>query len=909
MFNASQAESTYNNLPTEILERAALPYHLSSNTSTTSVFLTKITPPRLVGTLIERAELLPRLATWRRHRLTVIKAPAGYGKTTLAVLATQHTPQEATVVWLSLDETDNEPTQFLTCLIEAVASNLPILTKATTTAINQNQLQLAQQHLLNGIAQWGKPILFVMDDFHNIQKPAIHKMFAQIVERSPETLHWMLLTRRSVPFSLGKLRLQGQLLELDSNDLQFSCSEVAAFVKEFKHIELDTQSIDLLTAKTRGWIAGIHLSLLSLQYADTGGGAKDLSLYIRGDNRLHTEYLMGEVLSRQSETMRNFLLHCSILDRLHSNLCRAVTGEVESGQMLEQAVADQLFLRPLDVLGEWYELHHLFREMLQRQFRQLYSRDHLSSRYRAAADWFLAQDDISSALHILVHGEEVDLAASLLESHSRNAILGNRLTELRHWLHILPTAIVDARPRLLIDRAWLAAITDYNELREVMVHSEPIIDKLTNLPQPLQEDWEVLCFLKRLMSNDLQNLYVDVTETAKKMDKTNHLAQGYCHLMAALLAHQMNVSVREYHTTEADKEFSAIGFNFGSLLIAGLQAVDMMHTGRSDSALSICRGTELIFTDEKHPQFGDKEFFDHLAGEIHYWRNELAEAAISFQDAQKNAERENNGVIILRAQASLQLCDLALGRPVELTKEQVEYEQNIWQKNYHVNNDSTLATVVIWQMRRWLALGLPHEAWRAFQQLSISSETLPTYSADVLWIALLMAYVSNGYQLDKLTPTLDMMLERSRTTESIYLKTQLEILRVKQLYKLGSHHAARTTLRQVLHDVEQCGYIRMILDEPSLVPLLRAVQTQFAQTLLTKIEHPKQKPQYTSLTTQEMSILNMLLGGSGISDISDHLVITKGTVKWHLSNIYTKLGVRNQRQAVEVARRIGISHR
>jgi len=856
---------------------------------------------------------MAQLAGWNTHRLTVITAPAGYGKSTLAAQSAHvmapGAAGEFRVAWLTLDAADDDSAQLLVCLAATLAAVVPAAAAAAATAINQNSLPAALNSLLLGLEQASVPVLVVLDDFHHIRTSAVQQLVASAVERSPASCRWMVLTRHAPPAKLiGKLRVQGQLLELNVDAFRLSPAEIGALAARFDGVDLDATAIDLLVQRTQGWIAGVHLALLSLHRlagSTTSRTAQDVLGHLRGGNRLLAEYLTAEVLTGMSDSLRTFLLQCSILDRLHPDLCRAVTGREDSAFLLEQALAEQLFIRVLAVEDEWYELHHLFRDLLQRNLRLQLSPAQLQLLYRTAANWYIARGDMPQALQYLLAGGAPDLAAALLANHTRSALLSNRQTELRHWFNLLPATALDVRPQLLLDRAWLIMMSAVDEFAVALARVDAAIAALASPPVSWLDELAVLYLWQRLLGDSQDGLYEDALAVAERLAPESMLARGWCWL-AAMLARSTQPAGAPVaaHAQAAAAAFTAAGCDVGSLLVTGWQAEYYASIGDAPAALALCERAHQLILSQQYPALHEREYFDFLAGEVYYWLDRPQDAAAYFQRALDDARTHSDAMSTLRASAAMQVCEVALGRSLTPTDADRAEEAELWRRNEQGCSVGFKSQVVLWQIQRWLLLGQPAEAWGAYQQLSLSPETASVDAPETLWMAILLANVALGRDLAMLTPHFERLIAQSERNNLRLTAIRVRLLWVHQQQQLGFHHRARTILRQALRDIESTGYVRLLLDTPAILPTLRAVDTHYARSLVTLLDAPAALPHYENLPAQELAILGHLVNGAKITEIAQALVISQGTVKWHLTNLYTKLGVKNQRAAVALALRL-----
>lgn len=334
---------------------------------------TKLFIPPLRPNLVPRPQLIERLnqGLLLGHKLTLISAPAGFGKTTL--VGEWVTAVEQPVAWLSLDEGDNDPARFLTYLVAALQTIAPTITEAAAAALQSPQPPPTESiltTLLNDIATVPDNIVLVLDDYHIIDSPLVDDVLAFLLEHLPPQLHLVIATRDDPNLPLARQRARGQLTELRASDLRFSSFEAAEFLNQVMGMGLSTEDITALESRTEGWIAGLQLAAISMQ------GHKDVSGLINsftGSHRFVLDYLIEEVLEQQSESTQAFLLQTSILSRLSGSLCDALTSQDNGQATLEMLDHANLFMVPLDNERRWYRYHHLFADLLNYRLRKILS--------------------------------------------------------------------------------------------------------------------------------------------------------------------------------------------------------------------------------------------------------------------------------------------------------------------------------------------------------------------------------------------------------------------------------------------------------------------------------------------------------------------------------------------------------
>ncbi|MBZ0300668.1 MAG: AAA family ATPase, partial [Anaerolineae bacterium] len=344
---------------------------------------------------VARPRLIERLQAGleQSHRLTLVSAPAGFGKTTL--VSAWLNRSDHPVVWLSLDEADNDPIHFLSYLIAAFQNAQPDLGRMAQTLLQSPQmppLNHLMTLLLNDLAVGDSPLVLVLDDYQVISAPPVHDLLTFFVEHQPPTVHLVLTTREDPPLPLPRLRARGQVTDIRERDLRFTPDEAAAFLNQTINLSLDPAVIAALEARTEGWVAGLQLASLAVQENPDQAGA--FVSAFTGDDRYVMAYLMAELLERHPDAIRAFLRETALLDRLTASLCDALTGRGDSQFMLEQLDASNLFVIPLDHRREWYRYHRLFAEFL----RATLTPDERPRLHQRAAQWYEAQNLLEPAV-------------------------------------------------------------------------------------------------------------------------------------------------------------------------------------------------------------------------------------------------------------------------------------------------------------------------------------------------------------------------------------------------------------------------------------------------------------------------------------------------------------------------------
>ncbi|MGD9890394.1 MAG: LuxR C-terminal-related transcriptional regulator [Dehalococcoidia bacterium] len=418
----------------------------------------KLHPPMPPRNPLPRPHLLERLDTATARPVTLVSAPAGFGKSTLLAAWCATLPPARRVAWVALDDDDNDPVVFWTYLLNALHRLEPVRVDPGLDLLNKPGVSLTRAvlpALLNELWSLDQPVVLVLDDYHLVREPACHESLRFFLRRLPPCLHLVIASRADPDLELGTLRARGQLAELRATTLSFTDDEAATFLTDRLGLPLTATEVQQLTERTEGWPAGLYLAGLSLR--DRTDTANFIAGFA-GTHRHIVDYLGGEVLEQLPEEMRTFLLQTSILDRFSAALCDAVTGQPGARARLAELRRTNLFVLSLDESGEWYRYHHLFRGLLQLELERA-NQEGIPALHRRAAVWYQSAGDGPAAMRHALAASDDTLAGDLLLEYTQPFSAAGRLATLVTWVEQLPAATIAARPALAIAAAWIAALS------------------------------------------------------------------------------------------------------------------------------------------------------------------------------------------------------------------------------------------------------------------------------------------------------------------------------------------------------------------------------------------------------------------------------------------------------------------
>jgi LuxR family transcriptional regulator, maltose regulon positive regulatory protein len=458
----------------------------------TTLLATKLFEPRVPRALVARPRLVEKLSQALTHRMTLVSAPAGYGKSTL--LGEWRTSPEGAatrLAWVSVDEADDDPVRFWLHVAAALQRACPGLGEGLADGLQRPTplpLRAGLEELVNELADISEPLVLVLDDLHAVTATELFESLAFLVAHLPPHVRLVVSTRSDPPLPLAAMRARGDLAELRLRDLRFRHDEVQAYLAGLG-IQLDGDSLGLLEERTEGWAAGLHLAALTLI------GVEDGAAFVRsfaGDDRAVVDFLMEEVLARQPEDVHDFLLATSVLERMSGPLCDAVTGGSGGQAMLRVLETANLFIVPLDNTRTWFRYHHLFAELLRRELRIRHD-GAAADLHRRAARWLAAEGLVVEAIPHAVTADDWDLAFELASRHGFTLIVEGQAATLDHLSRCLPEGELRARPEAAMGFAWQALMSgDLDGLRGWLETAQAAMGDLAAQPVTTQLDVELL---------------------------------------------------------------------------------------------------------------------------------------------------------------------------------------------------------------------------------------------------------------------------------------------------------------------------------------------------------------------------------------------------------------------------------
>ena len=906
---------------------------------TSPLLETKLHLPRARRDPVVRPRLDERLSRGAESALTLVSAPAGFGKTTLLVewLAGAHALGRS-AAWLSLDQRDNDPVLFWTYVVAALKSAAPAVGDDALSLLRSPRpvIEAVLGTLLNDLGAISKDVVLVLDDYHVIEARDIHDGMAFLLERLPPQVHLVLSTRADPPLQLALWRGRGELLEIRAADLRFTPDEAADYLTGVMELELTAQDVAALERRTEGWITAIQLAALSMQ------GRDDIPAFIAsfaGDDRYIVDYLVEEVLQRQPADRRSFLLETSILSRLNGSLCEAITGQGGGGAMLEALDRGNLFVVSLDDRRQWYRYHHLFADVLLA--RLLDERpDDLAELHRRASDWCELNGERPEAIRHAIAGKQFERAAHLIELAMPALRQARHDATVRDWLQVLPDEVIRARPVLTI--GYVGGLMASGEVEGVearlqdaerWLHAPMMIGQATGEPsaKPVVVDEEAFRHLPAAIAfyrAGLAHILGDVPDTMTHARRALELAAeddpvGRGSAAALLgLAYWTTGALDDAYRWYSDgmSSFERAGYVSdavsGAVTLADLRIVQ----GRLREAMSTYKRGLRLATEATPWLTGAADMHVGMSMLLAE-HNDLDAASQHLLTSSELGEHAGLPQNRYRWHVVMARVRQAEGDPraaLELLNEA--------ERLYVADYSPDVRPVSAVRARLRVAARQLTEAldWVRERRLFVDDDLsyLHEYEHITLARVLLAKHTTERAQGDLHDPArlLERLLEAAEAgarTGSI-----IEILVVQALVSQAERDtpAAQAALERALTLAEPEGYVRLFIDEgPAMVSLLRAAAKQgivqgYARRLLTaatktNLAVPVLPGSTGQLSEREGDVLRLLATDLDGPDIARELSVSLSTVRTHTNNIFAKLGVHDRRAAVRRARELGLLSR
>jgi LuxR family maltose regulon positive regulatory protein len=927
-----------------------------------SLLATKLYIPPIRPGLVSRPRLIQRLNAGLpmrdafSHVLTLVSAPAGFGKTTLVsewVQAMGGAIPPIAVAWLSLDEGDNDPARFLAYLIAALRTLAPrqddaaqqepagnrqapvgLIGKGVLSALQSPQPPPPQSvltPLINEIAAYPGSIILVLDDYHTLESSAVDNALAFLLERLPAQMHLVIATREDPHLPLARLRAQGQLTELRAADLRFTSSEAAEFLNQVMGLGLSAKDIAILESRAEGWIAGLQLAALSMQ------GRRDAPSLIQsftGSHRFVLDYLIEEVLEQQPESIQTFLLQTSILNRLTGSLCDALTGQDNGQQTLEYLEHANLFVVSLDNVRRWYRYHHLFSDLLRQRLHQTQAslQSELHSR---ASTWYQGNGLKEDAVDHALAAKDFERAAQLIAGQVDATWKRGEHAKILGWLNALPREQLSSRPHILIFQAWMqledgtygAAERSLQAVERALrsIDGKASADDTREFGQlntaHLKSRVSVMRAMMAFHRADVPSITRFSHEALEHLPEEDLSWRGIA-AMALGDSHYIDGDMNA--ANDALSEAIRISRVAGNVYITAYTsiklAIVLQYQGRLLQALNTCRELMAFLNSNGLSQSALAGLVQAQWGEI-LW--DLDDIDRALQLTTKGIEINQYEIDVTNlVWAHLVLVkllyaktDLTGAMETILRLEEIERESHVppW----------IVSRVAAWKAKIWLKAGNKDALHQWVQERLLSTDDALLFVREVEYLVLARILILRG-ELEDAVNLVERLIERAQAGGRVTRQIEMLLVLALAVKEQGDADKAMATLSKALSLAEQGGHLRIFVNEgPPMAHLLyEALRREIAPDYVRRLlgAFPNAEPEQAvppiatpgpgelvePLSERELEVLQLVAIGLTNSEIASRLFLSVNTVKAHTRNIYGKLGVHNRTQAVTRARALGV---
>lgn len=883
----------------------------------TPLLATKLHIPSLRPEIVARPKLIERINNGLAQKLTLISAPAGFGKTTLLCAWCEQSPH--TVCWVTLDHNDNDVTHFWLYLIAGIQKIRPAFGENLISALQTSQ-QLPQENYINGFINEldgiQKPFVLVLEDFHAIENPTIHNIIARLLFQLPEKMHLVISTRSDPPLPVSNLRALGALNELRSADLRLTLEEAQIFLNRVMDLDLPDGDIQLLESRTEGWIVGLQLAALSMQNKlDKHTFIKNLA----GDNRYIADYLVEEVLKQQSPDVQQFLLQTCLLDYLNSSLCEAVTKREDCDQMLLKLEKSNLFILPMDDKRVWFRYHNLFSDLLRVRINQSQP-ELMKSLHQRACLWFEAHQLPREAINHAFATGDLERATALIESNAIKLIAHGEIQTAVKWLDRLPAELREARPWLSIARAW--AMVGAGQLSIVEAELLKAESVLGGKPQEQRIVGHVATIRACVagMGGDQPRAFKFARTAMQNLPETDFNARGMAGILLGLALRwrgDLQASIQAY--SMAEEAGRKAGDYFVTIFSLCYQGYALLLCGQlRQSHDTLIRALDYA---EKSTRLGGWQppiaglAHAFLSGVLLEW-NDLEQALVHAQLGLELSNQWGHAHAILDSYFFIISCLLATGAYNQA-------REAIFEAKRIATAVSEMQSMVIANLEIELdiAMGDVGHAYHEIACMGIDAgDDIPFQWLDH-YLALAKTLHADN-KPERAIPLLEHLLKTAKESGAGGRVIEIVTLLALAHYQQGDDDRASGLMDQALRLAEPEGFTHSIIrygppiDKLLRMAAARGVSPEYIGKLLTELETKvtlgrmkglsANATQIEPLSERELQVLRLLVAGQSSTEVAGELVIAVGTARTHIKHIYRKLGVHKRLQAVEKAKSLGL---
>lgn len=901
---------------------------------TIPILSTKFSIPVSANNLVFRSELQGIITQGLSKKVTLISAPAGFGKTTTICECANYWKQP--FAWLSLDKADNDKNRFLSYFIAAINKIFMIFENQTLVPENRDGPEETEKLLntfINEIFVIQKPFVMVLDDYHLITNPEIHDLMVFILENQPSNMHLIVSSRSDPPWPIARLRVRNQINEIRSKDLRFAKPETTKFLNEIMELNLTPDQIEKLEKQTEGWIAGLQMAAISMK------NRNDVSEFLEGfsgEHRFVMDYLLEEVLNQQSPEITDFLLKTSILGRLTGDLCEIVTGNKNSLAILWQLEKANLFLVPLDDQRIWYRYHHLFADLLQKQL-QAQQPNLISELHKQASVWFSKAGYISDAVNHAFETEDMDFAASQIETHTLTLIKRGEIGITHKWLESLPDETIRSRPVLSIAQAWTSA-----KFKTLDIAEDLLAQAEATLAMDYALDEGADRIGQQFLSNQISVLQVIISRvrgdtTAKQREivqkalDSDQLANDTA--ARATLYFRLGLCYLDLGKhDQAEQIFSQaieLGKSSGNhyaIHVAGYgQMVIARQNGQLQQIIRIGK-QNLAYTKERI----DHQILDGIdlimMGGVYYEWNQLDQAREYLTRGLSLVEQIGLTEVVVKGQYYMTCTKIASGAEVQIPDLIGITEQSHPRLTSYAEALLIRTKLLLVERTKDPQYEISVNSWAEKQDLRFKEKS--TYDWEIqeklVYARILCRQCSiqaDAETRTKLEDFLRFISEQRQVIEGlgwtgVLIEVDVVLALVYQV--LRNNTEARKALERGMQLAEAENFVRIFVDGGEAMRQLLSqarsagIRAGYSQKLLDSFEstttstQPEKHEHFANLidplSEREMDVLRLLNSQLSVPEIANQTHLSPTTIRTHVQNIYGKLGVHRRLEAIQKAK-------
>ena len=900
-----------------------------------SIIQTKLHRPIVPPDLVERDHLLKYIEqNFLQSSMTLVSAPAGYGKSTLVSHWLDGCILKSS--WLSLDEHDNEFRQFFAYFIAAIRKIFPNTCQTSESMLLTPDFpapEVVAYQLITDLEEITERFVLVLDDFQEIHDTDVNTFLNELLKLPIPSLHLVITTRRDPPFPISLLRSKGTLTEIRVQDLRFNLEEASSLIENITGELLTTEELNILDKKTEGWPTSLRLTALTLRNREDVSG---VLAHIPDDNRYIMDYIVAEVIAKQSAEVQQCLFSISILNRFCPSLCKALCGKelLESAQsggvsFISWLRQSNLFLIPLDNSHTWFRFHHLFRTLLIDLAQKKLSEDFTQSLHVKAGHWFAENNHVDEALFFLLEGGDTASAVQLFCAQRHNCMNREQWQKLDRWMSKIPQSVINKDPELLIAKSWHfdSGLQLVELQKNVKLAGEAITGAISgkgNISKTLYSEYNALTGFLHYLSGDGQSAVTCCKKALNDVDHSAYSVRGYATIILAGAYQMLGQLGKAYSTVyDAFEEDVAHGTTYHSRLFVSLCFTNWM-VGDINGLVQTSRELKKIGYEYNLPE--SISFGHYFLGVSYYCLNDLDGAKTEFQEIYGKPFYTN---IWDYSHSAFGLClvYMAQGQP----DKSVSIVEEIISLAFQKQNNDLLRLGKAFQVELALLSG-DKAAGRHWANTFEPKPFRPGYRSYVPQLTLARSLLSESTQgsLDNALHLLRELDEYYRSIHNTRFLVEISLLQALVYHRKGNDSEAFDRFIVALEFAEPGGIIRPFLDfgQESL-SLISFFSGKYRMPdyvdKITSALHTEQVPiqngankkpveiksnyfeeQNEHLTMREVELLILLSDRMTNDEIADQLCISTETVKKHLSNIYRKLEVKNRRQAVMKAQSFGL---